>query len=222
MIELLVLRVRTLLHLSLSLSHRIMWIALIVIGSLASASSINMTLRLGKMNPEGARQAGYVGIALSAAILVVLGGIILVKGRLVARIFTEDELFLNLFEEASVPFTMTLCLMNLSVAIERVPYAMGRTQEIFWMGFIASWFGQVPGVILMTRWWRDDLVGLYTGMGIGYALLCVLYGWITIKRYVLRIGDITCVAFSDSHSNSFASCVSQRLGQKCGIGADQI
>ena len=134
------------------------------------------------MNPYGARQAGYVGIALSATILVFLGGIVLVNGRLVARIFTEDEVFLNMFEEASLPFSLTLCFMNLSVAIERVPYAMGRTREIFWMGFIASWFGQVPGVFVMTRYWRDDLVGIYSGMAIGYAFLCVLYGWIIFRR----------------------------------------
>lgn len=158
-----------------------MWLTLVVIWSIAGASSINMTLRLGKMNPVGARQAGYTGIALSAAILVILGVFVSFRSRLVARIFTEDEVFLNLFEEASLPFTLTLCFMNLAVAIERVPYAMGRTREIFWMGFVASWFGQVPGVILMTRYWRNDLVGIYTGMAIGYAVLCVLYGWIAFR-----------------------------------------
>jgi Na+-driven multidrug efflux pump len=182
-----------------------MWIALIVIGSLASASSINMTIRLGKMNPEGARQAGYVGIALSAAILILLGGVILAKSRMFARIFTEDELFLDLFEEASFPFTLTLCFMNLAVAIERVPYAMGRTREIFWMGFIASWFGQVPGVMLMTRYWRNDLVGLYSGMAIGYALLCVLYGWITLKRYVWCI-RLMYLSLRRLHTRSYSEC----------------
>jgi len=163
-------------------SYRIMWITLIVIGSIAGASAINMTLRLGNMNPYGARQAGYVGIALSAVILVLLGGFILVDSRLVARIFTEDEIFLSMFQEASIPFTLTLCFMNLAVAIERVPYSMGRTREILWMGFIGSWFGQVPGVIIMTRYWSNDLKGLYAGMAIGYAILCALYGWITIQR----------------------------------------
>jgi len=160
-----------------------MWIALVMVGSLAGASAINMSLRLGEMNPMGARQAGLVGIAMSAFILIVVGCVLLVKSRMVARIFTEDLLFLDMFEEASLPFTLTLCFMNLAVAIERIPYAMGRTKEIFWMGFVASWGGQVPGVILMTHYWRADLVGLYTGMAIGYALLCVLYGIITIRRY---------------------------------------
>lgn len=167
-----------------------MWIALIVVGSLAGASAINMSLRLGKMNPMGARQAGFVGIGMCAAILVLLGLVLLFRSRLVARIFTEDVVFLDMFEEASLPFTLTLCFMNMAVAIERIPYSMGRTREIFWMGFVASWGGQVPGVILMTKYWRADLVGLYTGMAIGYAMLCVLYGIITIRRYELMLHSV--------------------------------
>lgn len=164
-----------------------MWIALILVGSLAGASSINMTMRLGKMNPQGAKQAGYVGIGMSASVLLVLSSIILVRSQVFGRIFTNDEIFLEMFDEASLPFTATLFFMNLAVAIERVPYAMGRTREIFWMGFVASWGGQVPGVFLMTRLWRADLTGLYTGMALGYAVLCLLYGYLMVYRYVRRI-----------------------------------
>jgi len=99
------------------------------------------------------------------------------------RIFSNDPDFLDLFAEARVPFTITLVLMNLSVAIERIPYSMGRTKEVFWLGFIASWGAQVPAVILLTKYWRDDLAALYWGMAIGYAVVTVLYGWISFTRY---------------------------------------
>jgi hypothetical protein len=59
-----------------------------------------------------------------------------------------------------------------------------RTKEVFWMGFVASWGGQVPAVLLLTRYWRDDLVGLYTGMSIGYFLLTILYSIVVVRRYV--------------------------------------
>jgi hypothetical protein len=58
-----------------------------------------------------------------------------------------------------------------------------RTKEIFWMGFVASWGGQVPGAFLCTKYWRDDLVGLYTGMAAGYFLLVILYSIIVLRRY---------------------------------------
>jgi hypothetical protein len=120
---------------------RIMWIALIMVGALSGASAINMSLRLGRFDPDGARQAGYVGIAMSTAILLVLSTGIMFRSRWFGMIFTNDAIFLDMFEEASVPFTFTLFFMNLAVAIERIPYSMGRTKEIFWMGFVASWGG---------------------------------------------------------------------------------
>ena len=123
-------------------SYRIMWIALIMVGSLAGASAINMSLRLGRSDPNGARQAGYVGLAMSTCILLLLSCGILLRSRLFGMIFTNDIIFLDMFEEASLPFTATLFFMNLAVAVERIPYSMGRTREIFWSGFVASWGGE--------------------------------------------------------------------------------
>jgi MATE family multidrug resistance protein len=106
-------------------AYRIMWIALIFVGALASASSINMSIRLGKMDPHGARQAGYVGIGMSFVMLLVLGTLIVFKSRWFGMIFTNDEDFLDMFNQAAVPLTLTLVFMNLSVAIEKIPYSMG-------------------------------------------------------------------------------------------------
>ena len=119
-----------------------MWIALILVGALSGASSINMSLRLGKLDHIGARQAGYVGIAMSTCMLTLISVFLLFQCKLFFSIFTNDELYLDMFEEANVPFTITLFFMNLAVAIERIPYSMGRTNEVFWMGLIASWGGK--------------------------------------------------------------------------------
>ena len=54
------------------------------------------------------------------------------------------------------------------------------------MGFVASWGGQVPAVLLLTKYWRNDLVGLYTGMAIGYFILTILYSVIVLRRYECR------------------------------------
>lgn len=166
-------------------SYRIMWIVLIMVNALSSASGIKTSMRLGKMDHVGAKQAGEVGIYLSGVFLVLVAGLLLWKVRLLGRIFTNDDEFLDMFEEARVPFTLTLVFMNLSVAIERIPYSMGRTTEVFWYGFIASWGAQVPAVILCTKYWRDDLLGLYSGMAVGYFALVVLYGFMCFTRQVL-------------------------------------
>ncbi|VEU40530.1 unnamed protein product [Pseudo-nitzschia multistriata] len=162
-------------------AYRIMWIALIFVVSIAGAAAINMSIRLGKRDPYGARQAGHVSIGMVVIMLCILGFFILLKNRWFGLIFTNDEEFLSLFQQCSVPFTISLIFMNLSVAIERIPYSMGRTKEVFWMGFVASWGGQVPAVFILTTYWRNDLVGLYTGMAIGYFLLTILYSIIVIR-----------------------------------------
>eukprot|EP00526_Cylindrotheca_closterium_P011603 CAMPEP_0113634170 /NCGR_PEP_ID=MMETSP0017_2-20120614/17790_1 /TAXON_ID=2856 /ORGANISM="Cylindrotheca closterium" /LENGTH=491 /DNA_ID=CAMNT_0000544853 /DNA_START=49 /DNA_END=1524 /DNA_ORIENTATION=- /assembly_acc=CAM_ASM_000147 len=171
-------------------SYRIMWIALVLVGALSGASAINMSLRLGGMNPKGAKQAGYVGIVMATSVLLLLSMAILFDSRLFGMIFTQDEEFLDMFEEASVPFTITLFCMNLAVALERIPYSMGRTREVFAMGFVGSWVGQVPAVFICTTYWRDDLVGLYTGMAIGYFMLVILYGIIVYRSDWARYAEL--------------------------------
>jgi multidrug resistance protein, MATE family len=165
-------------------SYRIMWMVLIMVNALSSAAGIKMSLRLGKMDHLGAKQAGHVGIYLAGVVCVVIALLVLWQVRLFGRIFTDDEEFLDLFETTRVPFVFTLVLMNMSVAIERIPYSMGRTKEVFWLGLIASWGAQVPAVILLTTYWRDDLIGLYYGMAVGYLVLALLYGWVAFTRYV--------------------------------------
>jgi len=163
-------------------SYRIMWIVLVMVSALAGASGINMSMRLGKMDPDGARQAGHVGIGMSIVVCVLIGLAVWTKIETFGRIFTNDDEFLLLFAESRTSFCFTLVLMNISVALEKIPYSMGRTQEVFWYGLVASWGGQVPAVVLLTKYWRNDLIGLYTGMALGYALLTVLYGIIAFSR----------------------------------------
>jgi len=55
------------------------------------------------------------------------------------------------------------------------------------MSLVGSWFGQVPAVLILTTYWRNDLVGLYSGMAIGYFLLTILYAYIVAKRCVARL-----------------------------------
>ena len=119
----------------------IMWIVLVMVMAMAGASGINMTMRLGSLDHKGAKQAAYVGLAMAGVICLVITIAAWTQIRAFGRIFTSDDIFLNLFEEARTPFTITLFLMNMSVAIETIPNSMGRTKEVFWLGLIASWGG---------------------------------------------------------------------------------
>ncbi len=106
-------------------AYRIMWIALIFIVSIAAAASISMSIRLGKNEPMGAKQAGYISIWMTTFALFFLASFIQVKSRWFGMIFTNDEEFLGLFSECATPFAVSLFFMNLSIALERIPYTMG-------------------------------------------------------------------------------------------------
>lgn len=123
-------------------SYRLMWLVLVCVMAVAGASGINMSMRLGSLDHSGAKQAGLVGVGLSSVICVVSGVVVWANIRAFGRIFTDDEDFLRLFHESRTPFAITLILMNISIAVEKIPYSMGRTQEVFWMGFLASWGGE--------------------------------------------------------------------------------
>ena len=47
-------------------------------------------------------------------------------------------------------------------------------RQVMWVGLLGSWAGQVPGVVLCTRYWRHDGYGLYVGVSLGYGLLDLL------------------------------------------------
>lgn len=125
-----------------NMSYRIIWIVLTLIIAVASAASIKIGTKLGNRDPNGARQSAYIGILISLMILLALSIFLSFHIRLFGKIFTDDQVFLDLLDDCKWPFIATLFFMNLSVAIEQVPTSMGRTKEVFWMGFVASWFGK--------------------------------------------------------------------------------
>lgn len=109
--------------------------------ALSGASGINMSIRLGRLDHVGAKQAGYVGIVMAGGVVLMISAFVCSRMSLFGQIFTNDPIFLEMFENTQWPFTAVLFLMNFSVCLERIPYSMGRTSEVFWMGFIASWGG---------------------------------------------------------------------------------
>jgi len=171
-------------------SYRILWITLIFVGAISSASGVKIGLELGRGHSLAARQAGFVGISLVMVCLVVLAMLVYYNTRMFGRIFTNDESYLDLFEECRLPFAATLFFMNLAVGIEAIPISMGRTDSVFYCGLLASWLGQVPGVLLLTKYWRNDLYALYSGIAGGYCVLVFLYAYIVLNSDWKKYSEI--------------------------------
>jgi len=157
-------------------SYRICWIMLTFLGSLASAMGILLGQSLGAGNARESRRIALVGTLVA---FVLAGGLSLVVAlfpRVMGSIFTSDPEVLDLFEYSRWPMAAFVLLMNMGTMMESIPASAGRMKTGFYAGIIGSWVGQVPGVFLCTKLWRNDLIGLYTGVAIGYGLLVVLLG----------------------------------------------
>jgi Na+-driven multidrug efflux pump len=137
------------------------------VGAISGASGIKIGMKLGGNRCNAAKQAAMVGISLVLVCVSVLAMLVYYNTRLFGMIFTNDESYLDLFEECRLPFTATLFFMNLAVGIEAIPLSMGRTRSVFYCGLCASWLGQVPGVLLLTKFWAFGLYGVYTGIALG-------------------------------------------------------
>jgi len=171
-------------------SYRIMWIALTFIGSMGGAMAIHLGVALGAGDTAAAKLSARVCIATCCVAVVGLAAVMMLFARDVARLFSPDPAIQELFHEVRAPMVAMMVLMTLAVLLERIPMAMGRTSVVLGVGLLGSWAGQVPGVYIGVYLWRHDLVGLFTGVAAGYALLCILLAGIIIttnwEKYALE------------------------------------
>jgi len=161
-------------------SYRVLWMCLVFVGSIASAVSIKLGTAFGTGQAARAVHVTRAGLGLCAVLLCGLALLVLLLPRQLGSIFSSDPTVLDMFQEIRLPLAWMMVVMNLSVAVEKVPLCMGRSKAVLGMGLIGSWGGQVPAVLLLTRYWRNDLIGLYSGCALGYTLLVGLYGSLVI------------------------------------------
>lgn len=164
-------------------SYRILWMCLIFIGALGGATGIKLGMALGAGNGARARMLARLGICCAVVTLFVLAVAVYSMPRQLAHIFSTDPDVIDEFERIRLPLAATMFFMNLSVMLERIPISMGRTRLILMTGVIGSWVGQVPCVFACVYLWKDSLVGLYTGVALGYGLL------VTILLFVILTSD---------------------------------
>jgi len=155
-------------------SYRIMWLSLTIAGSLGTAIQVKLGIRLGAQLSKEAKSGINIGLRLTIFILFILAFIVALIPRQIGKLFSNDEKILHAFENIRFPLAATVFFMNLAVVLERIPLACGRTRLVFIIGFIASWTGQVPAVLLFLTLWQHSLSAIFCGVALGYALLCAL------------------------------------------------
>lgn len=115
-----------------------------------------------------------MGISIIAFILIIFASFLVSSPRTAGKIFSNDNDILDLFEAIRFPFALMMIFMNMSVACEIIMGSMGKGPLIFKLGLVGSWLGQVPAVALLVTYWKKDIVSIYYGSSLGYALLVFL------------------------------------------------
>jgi hypothetical protein len=95
-----------------------------------------------------------------------------------------------LFVEIRLPLLCTIVMMNLAVCQERMLITLGKTRPVLYLGFVASWLGQVPMVLLLMRFWKADLMGLYSGVATGYTMLVAMYAIVLYRVDLHRAAEL--------------------------------
>ena len=111
-------------------SYRVLWICLIFTGATAGATGITLASALGAGDVHAARRAARAGTLVVGVALLILCAAILVFARPIARIFSEDEEVLELFHESRKALALATFFMNLTVFLETMPNAFGRTRNV--------------------------------------------------------------------------------------------
>jgi hypothetical protein len=147
---------------------------LIFVGSLGNALGVRLGILIGQSDIEGGKQTVRVGGGICCGVLAFLSLVLYVMVRPIGSMFSDDPAIIEQFFQTRLPLAAMVFSMNLSVFLERILVAFGRTKVVFYAGVVGSWIGQVPSVMLALHFWRNDLVGLYWGVSFGYTLLCLL------------------------------------------------
>eukprot|EP00038_Savillea_parva_P007531 m.170802 g.170802 ORF g.170802 m.170802 type:complete len:503 (+) comp13292_c0_seq1:248-1756(+) len=154
-------------------SYRILWMCLVISGSIGGSSAIKMARTFGLGRPNQAQQSAMVGGFLVAGVLSGLGAVVAIFPRSLGSVFTSDDQILDIFVEIRFALAAMMVTMNVSVYLERILMTMGRPKLVMTLNIIGSWGGQVPAVILFSKLYKGGkpIVGVFWGVSIGYGLL---------------------------------------------------
>ncbi|KAJ9470165.1 putative transporter [Diplonema papillatum] len=153
-------------------SYRILWAANSFVGSIGAIVGIRIGMKLGANDHGHARFTAACAVGLAFAVAAAISVLSFFSTRLVAHIFSSDPEVIENFS--------AICLWRCSSRPRRLCSSRSLAKPVFYAGVGASWFVQVPAVYALFTIY-DTLAAVYSGVAIGYAALCLLYGIVVLR-----------------------------------------
>ena len=155
-------------------SYKVLYIALSVVGSVSSVTGMRIGNKLGAGDVARAKSCAYNGICVTGLFALFFALVLFAYSTELSLVFSSDPEITWRFESIRLPLAFTVFFMNFSIALEQVPIAAGLSGQTFVAGFVSSWVFQVPACYFMYKQ-QGTLHGVYTGVAIGYGMLCAAY-----------------------------------------------
>eukprot|EP00931_Biecheleriopsis_adriatica_P058105 TRINITY_DN34524_c0_g1_i1.p1 TRINITY_DN34524_c0_g1~~TRINITY_DN34524_c0_g1_i1.p1 ORF type:complete len:527 (-),score=84.95 TRINITY_DN34524_c0_g1_i1:26-1561(-) len=156
-------------------SYRLAWMNMTIIGSFSTACVTQLGIALGTGDGKLSKKIRDIGIGTVLTFLILTTTATMVWVQSLAKIFSTDPEVIALFYECRFEMGFMIFFMSFAMHFESLLVAIRKTDIMFKASMVGSWGGQVPGVILMYRFYGPYLQSVYIGVGIGYTILLVLY-----------------------------------------------
>lgn len=156
-------------------SYRFAWMNMTLVGSFSTACVTQLGIALGTGDGELSYKIRNLGINSVFGFLLMTIALTIYFIDSLAMIFSTDQAVIQLFVDCRWAIGGMIFFMCLSLHFESLLIGLKKTDVVFKAALAGSWLGQVPAVLLLIFLCGKKLPCIYFGVGIGYALLMVLY-----------------------------------------------
>lgn len=159
--------------------YKVLRIALAAVGAVGSAMSIRIGNALGAGDMKRAKWTVRVGMAIAAGIIGCSTLVVVVVPRQLGQIFSDDEAWLDLFEDMRWSFGATMLFQNLAYLLNLLLLAMGRSRATLWG--VAPSLLQIPFAFIMSRGEGGNVSDVLMGVAAGYVLHFAMFQWLVMR-----------------------------------------
>lgn len=174
-------------------SYKVIYLVHQFVIALGIGTGIRVGIHLGAGKAARARDSTRIGMCLAAMVSAPLSAVVYIFPTFFARIFSSDQTVIDLYASISLELALTIVFMTLSDVMENILTAQGRALAVVISSSIVSWGVHVPATILLLRYWRHDMRGLYLGVALGYVVLTIICAALLIlsdwNRLVIEAGE---------------------------------
>ncbi len=143
---------------------------------LSTAISVRVGRHVGAGNTPGARQAGFLGLALACCALAAIGVVLLCVPHEVAHLFTDDPIVLD--QAVPVVRVMAICQLaeGAQLACAGALRGVGDTRYPFLVMMVTHYVVSLPVALWLGFGMELGTPGLWIGLVSGLALAAVVLG----------------------------------------------